>query len=103
MDAAHDPREARDEPAEIHELNRRQRDIAVVGWCSFLAAAAGAMVFFAFVDPLSLADITEPPLAVDRMTGYAIGFFFFWALGAAAATLTVYMIRTRRGHPPSGG
>jgi hypothetical protein len=83
-----------------HELNRLQRDVFIVGWCSFLVAAVATMVFFAFVDPLALADITEPPLAVDRMTGYAIGFFFFWVVAAASAVLVVYLIRTRHGHPP---
>lgn len=97
-----DPQEPDDPSTAVKELNRRQRDIAVVGWCSFLAGAAGTMVFFAFVDPLRLADITEPPMAIDRMAGYAIGFFFFWALSAVAASLTVYMIRTRHGHPPPG-
>jgi hypothetical protein len=84
-----------------HELTRRQRDVFVVGWCSFLSAAVATMIFFAFVDPLALADITEPPLPVDRMGGYALGFFFFWALSALSAVLTVYLIRTRHGHPPA--
>ena len=88
------------EEGTTHELSRRQRDIFVVGWCSFLAAAVATMIFFAFVDPLALADITEPPLPVDRMSGYALGFFFFSLLAAASATLTVYLIRTRHGHPP---
>ena len=83
-----------------HELTRRQRDVFVIGWCSFLTAAVATMVFFAFVDPLALADVTEPPLPVDRMSGYALGFFFFWVLSAVSAFLTVYLIRTRHGHPP---
>jgi hypothetical protein len=83
------------------ELSRRQRDFFVIGWCSFLTAAVATMFFFAFVDPLALADITEPPLPVDRMGGYALGFFFFWLFSALSATLTVYLIRTRHGHPPS--
>ena len=92
-----------DDQATVRELNRRQRDCLVVGWCSFLAAAIGTMLFFAWVDPLALADITEPPLPVDRMGGYALGFFFFWILTAFSAFLTVYLIRTRHGHPPPGG
>jgi len=94
--AATDPQD--DEPA--RDLSRRQRDVFVIGWCSFLVAAVATMVFFAFVDPLALADIAEPPLPVDRMSGYALGFFFFWLLAGASATLTVYLIRTRHGHPP---
>lgn len=94
---AHDPR---DDEARARGLSRTQRDVFVVGWCSFLAAAAATMIFFAFVDPLALAEITEPQLPVDRMGGYALGFFFFWLLCAASAALTVYLIRTRHGHPP---
>jgi hypothetical protein len=83
-----------------HELSRVQRDCFVIGWCSFLVAAIATMVFFAYVDPLELGDIMQPPLAVERMTGYAIGFFFFWILSAGSAVLTVYLIRSRHGHPP---
>lgn len=98
MSASGDPQEPdHDDPA--LELNRQQRDAFVIGWSSFLVAALATMIFFAFVDPLALADITEPPLPVDRMSGYALGFFFFWALAAGSAALTVYLIRTRHGHP----
>lgn len=83
-----------------HELSRRQRDVLVIGWCSFLVAATATMFFFALVDPQTLAGLTEPPLPIDRMTGYAIGFFFFWLLAASSSVLTVYLIRTRHGHPP---
>jgi hypothetical protein len=82
-----------------HELSRRQRDAAVAGWCSFLVAAAGSMVLFAFVDPRTLAEITEPPLPIDRMTGYAVGFFFLWVLTAASAALTLYLTRTSHAEP----
>ena len=85
---------------EVRSLTRRQRDIAVIGWASFLAAAVASMVLFAFVDPGALSDVTEPPFGVSRMTGYAIGFFFLWMLAAGSAALTVYLIRTRRGHSP---
>lgn len=100
MDAGGAERGPNEEEALARELNRRQRDVFVIGWCSFLAAAVATMIFFAFIDPLALADISEPPLPVDRMGGYALGFFFFWLLAAASATLTVYLIRTRHGHPP---
>ncbi len=96
--------DAADNETTVRNLNRGQRDCFVVGWCSFLAAALGTMLFFAWVDPLALADITEPPLPVDRMGGYALGFFFFWLISAIGAGLTVYLIRTRHGHPrPDAG
>lgn len=101
MDAGGAEQGPHEPEALARELTRRQRDVFVIGWCSFLTAAVATMIFFAFVDPLVLADITEPPLPVERMGGYAIGFFFFWVLAAASATLTVYLIRTRHGHPPA--
>jgi hypothetical protein len=88
---------------EKHDLSFRQRDVAVAGWSSFLVAAVGTMVFFAFIDPATLADVTEPPLRVDRMTGYAIGFFFMWLLAGAAAALTLYLTRTSHAEPPRRG
>lgn len=100
MDAGGTDHSPRDDEEPARELSRKQRDACVIGWSSFLTAAVATMVFFAFVDPLALADITEPPLPVDRMSGYALGFFFFWLLSAASAALTVYLIRTRHGHPP---
>jgi len=99
-----DDRDLSGDPSEdeqtVRELSRRQRDVFIVGWCSFLTAAVGTMFFFAWIDPLALGEVTELPLPPDRMAGYAIGFFFFWLLAAASATLTVYLIRTRHGHPP---
>jgi hypothetical protein len=98
MDASGN-RQPRDDEPELHELSRRQRDAAVAGWASFLIAAIGSMVMFAFVDPMTLVEITEPPLPVERMTGYAIGFFFVWILTAASAALTLYLLRTSHAEP----
>jgi len=98
MDADSDPQ--RDDGRETHELSRRQRDAAVAGWSSFLVAAVGTMVLFAFVDPMTLVEVTEPPLPVERMTGYAIGFFFIWILTAGSAALTLYLLRTSHAEPP---
>jgi len=90
-----------DDESTSRDLSRCQRDCLVVGWCSFLIAATATMLFFAWVDPLALADVTDLPLPLDRMGGYAIGFFFFWLIAAGSAVLTVYLIRTRHGHPPA--
>ncbi len=87
------------ESREVRNLDRRRRDIAVIGWCSFLAAAIGSVAMFAWLDPAAVLSVAEPPLEVARPTGYAIGFFFLWAVAASAAALTVFLIRTRRGHP----
>lgn len=83
-----------------HELTRRQADLFIVGWVSFLAASLGTMLLFAWVDPQALAEIAEPPLQIDRMAGYALGFFFLWLLCVVSAALCAWMIRTQ--HASSG-
>jgi len=71
---------------------RRQRALGAVGWGSFLAACVASVVFFGVVDPFELAAITTPAADITRMTGYAIGFFFFWAVAAAGAALTALLL-----------
>jgi hypothetical protein len=78
-----------------HELTPFQADAFVVGWISFLSASLGTMLLFAWVDPLLLAEVAEPPLPMSRMTGYAVGFFFLWAICLMSCGLCAYLIRTR--------
>ena len=91
-----EPGDLPDEVVALPEWSRLKRDVAVVLWCAFLVASAGTMLLFAFVDPELLAAATQPPLELDRMSGYALGFFFLWVLTSASAALSVYLIRTRR-------
>jgi hypothetical protein len=70
-------------------------DVGLVSWCSFLAAGVASMLFFAAVDPQLLRD--AGPRIFDNLSreaGYALGFFFCWALAASAAGLSVYMVRS---------
>ena len=77
-------------------------DVGLVSWCSFLAAGMASMLFFAAVDPQLLRD--AGPRIFDNLSreaGYALGFFFFWAVAASAAALSVYMVRSAvRAGPP---
>ncbi len=73
---------------------RRQRDIANILWISFLMAAIATMVFFAMVDPELLSGTTSPGWHISRETGYAIGFFGFWALTLATSFLSIFLVRT---------
>ena len=95
------PQQPIDETGEppLKDWSRLQRDVATTLWCSFLVSAAATMLFFAFVDPAAISFATTPPLEVSRMTGYAIGFFFFWAATVAASALTIFMVRSRQHHP----
>jgi hypothetical protein len=59
-------------------------------WPSFLVSAVAELVFFALIDPADL-HVFGVPVALGRMPIYTIGFFFFWAITAAAAALTVFL------------
>lgn len=82
-----------------HELTPRQADTFVVAWTSFLAACLGTMLLFAWIDPVQLADVAELPLPSNRMTGYAVGFFFLWVICLLAAALCAWLLRTQHVHP----
>jgi hypothetical protein len=75
---------------------RFREDLGVLLWASFLAASVATMFFFAYFDPVLLAhDVAPPAWLADRMTGYAVGFFFFWGVCTIASFLTAYLIDTR--------
>jgi hypothetical protein len=75
---------------------RFRQDLGVLLWCSFLAACFATMFFFAYFDPVLLADDGSPPRwLADRRSGYAVGFFFFWTVCTVASFLTAYLIDTR--------
>jgi len=44
-----------------------------------------------------------PNWLTNRMAGYAVGFFFFWAICTLSSALTLYLVRTAREQRPRGG
>ena len=74
------------------------QDTAITLWPAFLAASTATMFFFAFFDPAVFGEGATPPawLADHRMAGYAVGFFFFWAICTLSSALTLYLVRTSR-------
>jgi len=53
------------------------------------------MFFFAFFDPSLFGEGAVPPRwLAHRMAGYAVGFFFFWAICTLSSALTLYLVRT---------
>ena len=69
--------------------------LGTVLWCAFLAACVATLLFFAHFDPLLLVSETAAPgWLADRRGGYALGFFFFWAIGTLAAGMTAWLITT---------
>lgn len=70
--------------------------VAAILWPSFLTASMATMLAFAFIDPALIQH--ETTLEISRMTGYGIGFFFFWFVAAVSSAVSVYLLRT--GHLP---
>ena len=79
---------------------RLGQDVAIVLWPAFIAACVATMVSFAFIDPVLVGDDDIPPPAfASRMTGYAVGFFFFWLVSSISSLLTLYLVRTAHPEP----
>ena len=67
--------------------------LGAILWPSFFAAGVATMVFFAFVDPLLLRDLTFPQIDIERGVGYTFGFFMFWACTASSSLFTWLLLR----------
>ncbi len=80
---------------ETQVVAARLRRIGAIAWPSFFAAAVASVVFFAVVDPMELADITWPHLAISREFGYSIGFFMFWACTFSSSAFTALLLSAR--------
>ena len=81
------------EPRLDHPPRPLAQRVGAVLWPSFFAAGVATMVFFAFVDPLTLRDTTFPDLAISRGLGYTIGFFMFWLATASSSLFTWILLR----------
>lgn len=67
--------------------------LGAILWPSFFAAAVATVVFFIFVDPLILRDITFPDMEISRHGGYTIAFFLFWSATASSSLFTWILLR----------
>ena len=81
------------EPRFDHPPRSMAQRLGAILWPSFFAAGVATMVFFAFVDPLALRDMTFPGVAVSRGFGYTIGFFMFWLATASSSLFTWILLR----------
>ena len=61
------------EPRFDHPPRPMAQRVGAILWPSFFAAGVATMVFFAFVDPLALRDMTFRSLPMTRGLGYTIG------------------------------
>lgn len=76
------------------QWSRDKQAMFTVIWISFLSAAIATMVFFAVFDPVELSRHFDEERDISRDAGYAIGFFFFWALCAFCSGITAFLVRT---------
>ena len=81
------------QPRFDHDPRSLTQRIGAILWPSFFAAGVATMVFFAFVDPLALRDMTFPHIEISRGLGYSIGFFMFWLATAASSLFTWILLR----------
>ena len=81
------------EPRFDHPPRSIAQRLGAIAWPSFFAAGVSTMVFFAFVDPLALRDITWPGLQLTRELGYTLGFFMFWLATASSSLFTWILLR----------
>src|SRR5690606_8867084 len=81
------------QPRFDHPPRPMAQRIGAILWPSFFAAGVCTMVFFAFIDPIELRDMTFPGLPLTRGLGYTIGFFMFWVATAASSLFTWILLR----------
>jgi len=81
------------EPRFDHPPRSMSQRLGAILWPSFFSAGVATMVFFAFVDPLALRDMTFPEASITRELGYTIGFFMFWLATAGASLFTWILLR----------
>ncbi len=65
-------------------------------WPSFFVAGVVTVVFFSFIDPIALRDITFPSLKLGRELGYTLGFFLIWLATASSSLFTWILLRPGR-------
>jgi hypothetical protein len=67
--------------------------VGAILWPSFFSAGVATMVFFAFVDPLQLRDISFANIHINREAGYTIGFLMFWLATTGSSLFTWILLR----------
>jgi hypothetical protein len=91
-----------DRQEELHQdWSRDTQKLAVLTWISFLTASAFTMLFFAFIDPLTIIDAINVEFIESRNAGYAIGFFFLWVNCWISGWLSMRLCRRKRAGPIS--
>ncbi len=83
-------------PSEQASTHASLQRVGAILWPSFFVAGVVTMVFFAYVDPVALQDITFPSLKLSRELGYTLGFFLIWLATASSSLFTWILLRPAR-------
>jgi hypothetical protein len=67
--------------------------VGAILWPSFFVAGVVTMVFFAYVDPEALREITFPSIQLGRELGYSLGFFLIWLATVSSSLFTWILLR----------
>jgi hypothetical protein len=76
--------------------NQQVQHFAIIMWSSFGAAAFASMICFSFIDPELLGVALMPEREISVLTGYGMGFFFFWFIALLSSGTTMFLRRSRR-------
>jgi hypothetical protein len=79
-----------------HQTAPVAQSLGALLWPSFFVAGVVTAVFFAFIDPIALRDITFPSLKIGRELGYTLGFFLIWLATASSSLFTWILLRPSR-------
>jgi hypothetical protein len=80
-------------PPEQGPTPARLQCVGSILWPSFFVAGVVSMVFFAYVDPAALQQMTFPSLKLSRELGYSLGFLLLWLATASASLFTWILSR----------
>jgi hypothetical protein len=83
-------------PSEQASTRVSLQRVGAILWPSFFVAGVVTMVFFAYVDPEALNEITFPSLKLSRELGYTLGFFLIWLATASSSLFTWILLRPAR-------
>lgn len=73
-------------------MGRAERALTVL-WPSFVMAGMLETLVFALVDPVTLTWFGGKPVELPPQAVYTVSFFVFWAVIAAAGTMTAVLAR----------
>ena len=83
-------------PPELEPTPACLQRVGAILWPSFFVAGVVTAVFFAYIDPEALQQMTFPSMKLSRELGYSLGFFLIWLATASTSLFTWILLRPSR-------